>query len=105
MTNPSTGIATVSKFLPSVADVHELLRNERTRHEQFKPAYTVYKKLDVDSFPDGYEFDVARRKIFVECLELEKEFPNASHRHFSPMREKWDGPVTERALHPERSKS
>ena len=45
VTNLSTGIATVSKYLPSVADIHEFLRREQARHEQYQP-HTFYKKLE-----------------------------------------------------------
>jgi len=46
VTNPSTGIATISKFLPSVADIHDFLRKEQARHEQFRP-HTFYKKIEL----------------------------------------------------------
>lgn len=53
VTNPATGIATVSRFLPSVADIHEFLRKERERHEQYRPHthYKVLESFDVEQPP------------------------------------------------------
>ena len=65
VTNPSTGIATVSRFLPCVADIHEFLRKEQARHEQFKP-HTHYRRLE--------PFDVEqpplerRKQVVMETL-------------------------------------
>lgn len=62
VTNPSTGIATVSKYLPSVADIHEFLRKEQARHESFKPHthYKVLESFDVEQPP------LERRKQVVK---------------------------------------
>jgi hypothetical protein len=45
VTNPRTGIHTICKFLPSVAEVHEFIRLEHERRDQFKPAHTTYHRF------------------------------------------------------------
>lgn len=65
VTNPATGIATVSRYLPSVADIHDFLRKEQARHEQYRP-HTFYKKLE--SF-DVEQPPLERRKqVVMETL-------------------------------------
>lgn len=73
-------------------------------YDAFKPAHTSYKTFEPENFPRGYEHDAAKRKAFIEALELEKQFPDATHRTAKPARTKWDGPPTEAALHPTGSK-
>lgn len=85
VTNPATGIATVSRFLPSVADVHEFLRNERARHEQFKPHthYKVLESFDVEQPPLE-----RRKKVVMEALGH-----NPQDRKSKPMEPEYAMPI------------
>lgn len=64
----NTGLATVCKYLPSVADIHEFIRAKRAKAEQFKPAHTAYRKLTQERGPWEAETDVERKKQVVKEL-------------------------------------
>lgn len=72
VTNPRDGLHTVSefsKFLPQPCDVHEFLRRKRAKMEEFKPAHTVYRRLNGDSGPWDNETDYERKaKVVKELL-------------------------------------
>lgn len=65
LTDSREGLASVCKYLPTRADVHEFLKAKRAKVEQFQSPHTAYKRLnpDVDERPD---FD--RRKQVVQEL-------------------------------------
>lgn len=68
ITNPRDGLATVCKFLPTAADVHEFLRERRAKLEQFKPAHTAYRRLNDDKGPWDKETDYERKARIVKEL-------------------------------------
>jgi hypothetical protein len=68
LTNPRDGLATVCKFLPTAADVHEFLRERRAKQEQFKPAHTTYRRLNDESGPWDKETDYERKARVVKEL-------------------------------------
>jgi len=74
LTDPRDGLATVCKYLPTVADVHEFLRNKRAKQEQFKPAHTSWKRLGDEHGPWDLESDADRKKRVVrEALGYDPE--------------------------------
>lgn len=69
LTNPRDGLATVCKYLPTPADVHEFLRQKKAKAEEFKPAHTNYRRLNEDKGPWEQETDFERkRRVVMECL-------------------------------------
>jgi hypothetical protein len=48
LTEPRDGLQTVSRYLPTPADVHGFLRDRRARLDAIRPAATTYKKLQID---------------------------------------------------------
>lgn len=69
LTHPTEGLAARCKFLPTVADAHELLRERRAKAEQFAPAYTNWKKIeDHPNAPWNKETDFERKKRVVREL-------------------------------------
>ncbi len=66
--HPRDGLATVCKYLPQPADIHEFLREKRAKAEQFKPAHTAYRKLNEDHGPWEAETDFERKKRVVQEL-------------------------------------
>jgi hypothetical protein len=62
------GLATVCKYLPTPADIHDFLKAKRAKAEQFKPAHTHYRKLNEDHGPWEAETDFERKKRVVKEL-------------------------------------
>lgn len=62
------GLATVCKYLPTTADIHDFLKAKRAKAEQFKPAHTHYRKLNEDHGPWEAETDFERKKRIVREL-------------------------------------
>lgn len=62
------GLATVCKYLPTPADVHDFLKAKRAKAEQFRPAHTAYRKLNEDHGPWEAETDFERKKRVVQEL-------------------------------------
>jgi len=52
--DPRDGLATTTKFLPTVADLHEFLRKRREREEQFVPKHSHLPRFtpQVDRVPE-----------------------------------------------------
>ena len=65
LADPRDGLATVCKFLPTIADVHEFLRNKRAKLEQFKPPPTHYHKAEPLPGPWDQETDYERKRRVV----------------------------------------
>lgn len=66
LAHPRTGLATVCKYLPTPADVHEFLRNREAKANQFKPAPTNYPRLGTaDAIPDPRPPTLEERKTAV----------------------------------------
>jgi hypothetical protein len=65
VTDPRTGVASRCQFLPTIADVHALLRERIEREEKFKPAHTVYHRLQPDVGPWDEETDYERKRRVV----------------------------------------
>lgn len=63
------GLAARCKFLPTPADVFELLRDRKAKAEQFKPAHTAYRRLN-DEPPGAWdeETDYERKRRVVREL-------------------------------------
>jgi hypothetical protein len=67
--DPRTGITASCEFLPSVGEVHALLREWRERKSQFAPAPTSYRRLnDEKPGPWDMETDAERKKRVVREL-------------------------------------
>jgi hypothetical protein len=83
ITDRSSGLATVCKFLPSVGDIHEFLRCRRELRDRFKPAHTAYKMLAPDRSPEQLSAE-QRRQIVLDKLGYN---PNdrTSHPHRQPV--------------------
>ena len=62
------GLATVCKYLPTTADIHDFLRARRAKAEQFKPAHTAYRKLTEEHGPWEAKTDFERKKRVVKEL-------------------------------------
>lgn len=74
VTNPREGLATVCKFLPTPADVHEFIRAKRAKLDEFKPAHTNYARLNDKPGPWDKETDFERKKrVVMECLGYNPE--------------------------------
>ncbi len=69
MTNPKEGVAARCQYLPTIADVHAVLREHKARREQFQPAHTNYHRLGDENGPWDRETDYERkRRVVRECL-------------------------------------
>lgn len=68
VTSPRDGLATVCKYLPTAADIHEFIRNKRAKLEEFKPAHTTYKRLTEERGPWDMEADYQRKARVVREL-------------------------------------
>lgn len=68
MTNPRTGVASRCQYLPTIADVHTLLREEEERQRQFRPAHTHYQVLNEQEGPWDKETDYERKARVVREL-------------------------------------
>ena len=68
ITNPRDGLATVCKFLPTAADIHEFIRAKRAKLEEFKPAHTFYRRLNEEQGPWDRETDYERKARIVKEL-------------------------------------
>jgi hypothetical protein len=66
LTDPREGLHTRCKFLPTAADVFELLRERKAKKEQFKPAHTHYKVLKPDDTGPWPETEAERRASVVQ---------------------------------------
>lgn len=67
--HPKEGVATRCQYLPTIADIHAVLRDAKARREQFKPAHTNYRRLNEDAGPWDQETDFERKKrVVMECL-------------------------------------
>lgn len=77
--HPRTGITSVCEFLPSVGDVHALLRDHKERQEKFRPAATSYRRLkDIEPGPWDRETDYERkRRVVRELLGYDPDAANA----------------------------
>lgn len=81
ISHPREGLATVCKFLPQPADIHDFLRARRAKLEQFKPAHTHYHRLSEEHGPWEGETDFERKKRVVkELLGYDPMKPNAAKR-------------------------
>jgi hypothetical protein len=56
VTDPRNGVASRCQFLPTIADIHAVLRERQARTEAFLPTPTTYKRLN------GPEHDPRRLK-------------------------------------------
>jgi hypothetical protein len=83
--NPREGLATVCKFLPTAADVHDFLRAKRAKEAEYKPAHTAYRRLNEDSGPWEKETDYERKARVVR--ELLGYNPSAKAQQLEPKRE------------------
>lgn len=64
------GLATRCKFLPTPADVFELIRERKAKAEQFKPAHTNYRRLN-DEPPGAWDLETdyeRKRRVVRELL-------------------------------------
>lgn len=69
VTDPRNGVASRCQYLPTIADLHALLRERKEKAEQFKPAHTNYRRLNEDKGPWDQETDFERkRRVVTECL-------------------------------------
>jgi hypothetical protein len=65
VTSPRDGVASRCQFLPTIADIHALLREHREKAEQFKPAATAYHRLKPEAGPWDQETDFERKQRVV----------------------------------------
>jgi hypothetical protein len=68
VTDPRNGVASRCQYLPTIADIHALLRERRERAEQFKPAPTAYHRLKDETGPWDRETDFERKARVVKEL-------------------------------------
>lgn len=67
--DPRNGVASRCQFLPTIADIHALLKERKEKADQFKPAHTNYRRLGEDKGPWDEETDYERkRRVVMECL-------------------------------------
>lgn len=86
VTDPRNGIVSRCQFLPTVADVHALLRERQERAEKFKPAHTAYRRLnDEEKGPWDQETDAERKARVVK--ELLGYNPSPGARQLEPKRD------------------
>lgn len=70
LTHPRDGLHTVSRYLPTPADVHAFLRDRKARLEAVRPAPTNWRKLGADdpAAPWNAETDYERKARLVQQL-------------------------------------
>lgn len=69
VTDPRNGVASRCQYLPTIADIHALLRERKEKAEQFKPAHTNYQHLNDQKGPWDQETDYERkRRVVIESL-------------------------------------
>ncbi len=70
LTHPRDGLHTVSRYLPTPADVHAFLRDRKARLEAVRPAPTNWRKLAPDdpAAPWNAEPDADRKARLVKQL-------------------------------------
>jgi hypothetical protein len=83
--NPRDGLATVCKFLPTAADVHDFLRAKKAKEAEYKPAHTAYRRLNEDTGPWDRETDYERKARVVK--ELLGYNPSPKAQEIEPKRE------------------
>lgn len=66
--HPRTGITSRCQYLPTVADIHALLREREEKAQQFKPAPTSYHRLNDQKGPWDQETDYERKARVVREL-------------------------------------
>jgi len=98
------GILLKTKYLPTVADFHALVKELEAKDNQFKSAHTTYRRLSPDNFEN--EKTPEQRKAFIASLDLRKQFPDGLHLRDQPVRVLWDKDEepTEAVVKPEGSK-
>jgi hypothetical protein len=87
LTEPRDGLQTVSRYLPTPADVHGFLRDRRARLDAIRPAATTYKKLQIDDpkAPWNLPVDPERKRCIVEKhLGYDPDRKPAGPRVFTP---------------------
>lgn len=83
--HPKDGIATRCQYLPTIADIHAVLRDAKARQDQFKPAHTIYRRLNEDTGPWDQETDYERKARLVK--ELLGYNPSPKAQQFEARRE------------------
>lgn len=89
LTDPREGLATVCRFLPTPADVHDLLRKRHARADQFKPAgiasdapasssaprvaYSMAEYHAMKFYPNSPEAEAARARLAALGAKVEFE--------------------------------
>ena len=69
VTDPRHGLAARCQYLPTIADIHQCIRDRKAADEQFKPAPTTYQRLGEMTGPWDQETDFERKKrVVMECL-------------------------------------
>ncbi len=68
VTDPRNGVASRCQFLPTIADIHALLRERKDKAEQFKPAHTNYHRLNEEKGPWDRETDFESKARLVKEL-------------------------------------
>lgn len=68
LTDPREGLATRCKFLPTPADVFELIRERKAARDAVRPAPTTYRRLADEKGPWDEETDYERKKRVVKEL-------------------------------------
>jgi hypothetical protein len=63
--HPRLGVRARCKFLPTVADCEELLREHEARRRQFEPLPSQWKRLNSEPELDGWEPDPEKRRAAV----------------------------------------
>ena len=98
VTGLKEGVLLKTKFLPTVADFHALVKELEAKDSQFRPAHTTWKRFDPDNFEN--EKTPEQRREFIRGLELHKHFPEGAHRKPPVERVLYEGEPTERQLNP-----
>ena len=87
VTDPRDGVASRCQYLPTIADIHALLREQKEKAEQFRPAHTNYRRLNDHTGPWDQETDFERKKrVVLEALGYDPDERGrpAKKRIFSP---------------------
>jgi len=84
ITDPREGLATRCKYLPTPADVFELIREKRAWRDRINPT-TSWQRLTPDDTPDGWEPDGERRKRTVRDTLGYDPSDRARHHQPKPM--------------------
>lgn len=66
--HPKDGVATRCQYLPTIADIHAVLRDSKAKKEQFQPSHTNYRRLKDETGPWDLETDFERKKRVVTAL-------------------------------------